>query len=98
MPGEEPEPAPVPTLSALVTVNGQLLGRLPLFAVDAAPAGLATPHELPKNKKLGLDNVALTLTAEGAEALNTAFEVTTFVEGGAVGTASVKASTTKRPL
>lgn len=90
---EEPR---LPTLSALVTVNGTLLGRVPLCLLE--PGDLAVPHQLPPNKKLVLSNVPLTLTAEGAEALNAAFEVTTFVEGAAAGSATVTATTTKRPL
>jgi len=90
------EPPPVPTLSALVTVDGHLLGRIALFALEVGD--LAKPHSLPPNKKLTLENVGLTLTAEGAETLNTAFGVTTFVEGDAAGSASVRATTAKRPL
>jgi len=90
------EPPPVPTLSALVTVDGHLLGRIALFELEV-PA-LSKPHGLPPNKKLSLENLPLSLTADGAEALNTAFGVTTFVEGAAAGTASVRATTAKRPL
>ena len=90
------EPPPVPTLSALVTVDGHLLGRIALFELEVA--ALSRPHGLPPNKKLSLENLALSLTAEGAETLNTAFGVTTFVEDAAAGTASVRATTAKRPL
>jgi hypothetical protein len=90
------EPPPVPTLSALVTVDGHLLGRIALFELEA-PA-LSKPHTLPPNKKLSLENLPLSLTAEGAETLNTAFGVATFVEDAAVGSASVRATTAKRPL
>jgi hypothetical protein len=90
------EPPAVATLSALVTVDGALLGRIALFELEVGD--LAKPHALPSNKKLSLANVGLALTAEGAEALNTAFGVTTFTAGHAVGTASVQATTAKRPL
>jgi hypothetical protein len=98
-PNEPPvEPPPGPSLSALVTVNGHLLGRISLFTLDLTGTGLAKPHQMPKNKKLTLDGVALTLSAEGAAALNAAFAITTLLEGDSVGTLSVNAITARRTL
>ena len=98
-PVEEPiEPAPVSNLSALVTVNGTLVGRIALFQIDSTAAGLAKPHALAKNKKVPLNNLALTLTAEGAEALNSAFDLTAFTEGDAVGSVSVLLTSAKDGL
>ena len=42
--------------------------------------------------------MALTLSAEGAAALNEAFAITTLLEGDAVGTLSVNAITARRSL
>lgn len=82
-------------LSALVTVNGGLAGRVSLLAVDPSAAGLLPPLALAK-KKFAVANLALSLTAEGAEALNAAFAVTTFTADQAIGTASLVASIGKR--
>lgn len=81
--------SPLAELSALVVVNGDLVGRVALFAVDASATGLTAPLTLGKHKKLSVPNLGLFLTAEGADALNAAFGVTSFVAGDAAGTASV---------
>lgn len=84
---------PLADLSALVVVNGDLIGRVSLFAVDVSASGLVAPHVLAKHRKLSIPNVGLSLTLEGADALNAALGVTSFVAGDAVGTASILAST-----
>lgn len=80
---------PQADLTALVVVNGALVGRVSLFAVDATATGLTAPLTLGKHKKLSVPNLGLFLTAEGAGALNAAFGVTSFIAGDAAGTASI---------
>ena len=84
------------TVSALVTVNGTFQGRVNLFNFDLT--GVTAPFSLPHNKKIALKNLSLTLTADGATALNTAFGTTTFTADTVVGTASINAITSKGSL
>ena len=88
----------LPTLSALVVVNGALQGRVNLFSLDLSAAGPAKPLTLPKNGKVVLKDVALKLSAEGAEALNTAFATVDFTADSVVGTALVNAITVRGSL
>jgi hypothetical protein len=81
-----------PVLTGLVTVDGGYVGRVPLFAVDLAGASIKQ-----KRWVFNVSNVALTLTADAAVALNTIFGVTAFTEGAAVGKAHVCAYTRALP-
>jgi hypothetical protein len=81
-----------PVLTGLVTANGSLAGRLPLFAV-ALPAGITLPLALPVGpEQLLVEGNRLTLTAEAATALNGAFATTAFAPGFGIGIASVYAN------
>jgi hypothetical protein len=72
-----------PVLTGLVVVNGDLLGRVPLFdlALGAAPEV--------KRSLLVLRDVDVTLTGVAADALNEVFDVDAFEEGFAIGEAVV---------
>lgn len=73
-------------ITGLAGINGSLGGRISLFKMDFTDViAVSTDTELTVN------GVALTLTAAGANALNTAFGVTTFTEGLVIGTADVAA-------
>jgi hypothetical protein len=89
-------------LTGLVTVGSDLLGRVPLFNVDLADAGLTAPLSLPKSGKVKIENVALTLTSTAAGALNSVFDLAetsnAFAEGDSVGTAVVDVKVAKKPL
>lgn len=77
-----------PVLTGIVTANGNLVGRLPLF--DLALPQLTLPIQ-PENGRVVIPNVGVTLTAEAADALNQVFGVQAFVEGFNIGTATVDA-------
>ncbi len=85
-----------PGISALITVNGALSGRVDLMAVDFS--SITAPFTLPRNKTVVLSNLPLKLTADGATALNTAFSTTVFTPDMVVGTATVKAITGREDL
>ena len=72
-----------PVLTGLVVVNGDLLGRVPLFdlALGAAP-------EL-KRSLLVVGDVDVTLTSVAADALNDVFAVDAFQAGFPIGEAAV---------
>jgi len=72
-------------LTGQVTVDGDLVARIPLFNLE-----LTTPPEV-KNIKLTIRNVNVTLTAEAADALNAVFAVDAFVPDFSIGEAWVKA-------
>jgi hypothetical protein len=98
LPGPDPatDPATQTTavsaeVSALIILNGDLAGRVSLCAIDLSGSGMIAPVVLGRNKKLSIPNIGLSLTAEGANALNAAFAVTAFATGDAVGTASILA-------
>jgi hypothetical protein len=76
-----------PVLTGLVSANGKLVGRLPLFNV-IAPAGASAPV-MAKNGKLSLSGATLTLTAGAASTLNSVFSVSAFVPNFPIGTATV---------
>ncbi len=86
----------LPSLSCLVTVNGDLSGRVNLFQVDLS--GVAAPLSLPPNKKVMFKTLNLTLTADGAAALNTAFNTTEFLADSVAGTLTVTALTARGTL
>lgn len=75
-----------PVLTGLVTVNDDLVGRIPLFNLNLANAQV-------DGSLFGLtiQGVAASLTVEAANALNAAFGVEAFVEGFNVGVAAVAA-------
>lgn len=88
----------LPTLSALVVINGAFQGRVNLCSLDISSAGLTAPLTLPKNGKVVLKNVSLKLTVDGANALNTAFTTDAFTADTVIGTATVNAITVKGSL
>jgi hypothetical protein len=75
-----------PVLTGLVTVNGSLLGRFPLFDLDLAHSSVSAKDELVK-----VSNVAVTLTDAAAGALNGVFNITALSQGLAIGSATVRA-------
>lgn len=77
-----------PVLTGLVTVNGNLLLRAPLFDLGLPKI---TPPLRPTTGKVVLTNVKLTLTSEAAGLLNPVFGVTAFSSGFNIGTARVQA-------
>lgn len=79
-------------LTGLVTVNGDFVGRLPLF--DLTLPTLTLPLQPQAFNNLFIPGVKVTLSAEAAQALNTVFGVTAFTQGFNIGTASVFAVTT----
>ena len=76
-----------PMITGLVSVDGKLLGRLPLFDL-ALPSGITLPLKLHDNRIL-LRGVAVTLDSAAAEALNSVFHVSAFQGGFNIGTAKV---------
>ncbi len=79
-------------LTGLVTVNGDFVGRLPLF--DLTLPAVTLPLQPQAFNNLFLPGVRVTLSAEAAQALNTVFGVTAFTGGFNIGTASLFAVTT----
>ncbi|HET6407860.1 MAG TPA: hypothetical protein VFG14_08255 [Chthoniobacteraceae bacterium] len=75
-------------VSAVVVINGDSQGRVNVFNIAAGIA--TTPVEIPNNQKLTVSGASLTLTAEAATALNTAFGlVDVFTADQVVGEADV---------
>jgi hypothetical protein len=80
-----------PRLTGLVTANGSIVGRIPLF--DLALPALALPLQLPAGPEtLLIEGSRVRLAAEAASALNGAFGTTAFAPGFEVGIASVYAN------
>jgi hypothetical protein len=80
-----------PRLTGLVTANGTIVGRIPLFNL-ALPA-LTLPLNLPAGPEtLRIEGTQVTLTTDAATALNGAFSTTAFVAGFNIGVASVFAN------
>jgi hypothetical protein len=75
----------VPVITGLVSVNGKLLGRLPLFDL-ALPSGITFPLK-PHDGRLILNGVGVTLDSTAAGALNSVFHVSAFQGGFGIGTA-----------
>ena len=77
-------------LTGLVTVDGKLAGRLPLFNLQL-PAGFAVPLQPSRAGILRLSGVGLTLNATAAAALNSVFKTNALPTTGKfpVGTADV---------
>lgn len=76
-----------PVLTGLVTANGNLLGRVPLFTLQLPT--LTLPLQPQAFNTLFIPGVGVRLTAEAAAALNGVFNVTAFTAGFNIGTASV---------
>lgn len=76
-----------PFISGLVSVNGTLLGRLPLFDLTL-PSTVTLPLK-PSSGNLAISGVNVKLSAAAAQALNTVFGVSAFKGGFGVGTAKV---------
>jgi len=77
-----------PRLTGLVVANGDVVGRLPLFALTLPP--LTLPVQ-PAGRLIRLPGVGVALTGEAAAALNGVFGVSAFVAGFPIGTAEVRA-------
>ena len=75
-----------PTLTGLVTANGSLVGRLPLFDLAVSSKGVSAGEG-----RIRVSGVGVTLDAAAAQALNQVFKVTAFKEGIPIGTATVDA-------
>ncbi len=71
-----------PYISGIVTVNGAIAGRLPLF--DLAIGNVYQPNK----ETLSIQNVTVTLDKVAAGALNGVFKVSAFAGGFSIGTAS----------
>jgi hypothetical protein len=77
-----------PKLTGIVTANGSIVGRIPLFNLQL-PA-LTLPLTLPPGPEvLLIEGSKVTLTQEAAAALNGVFATNAFVGGFNVGIASV---------
>ena len=77
-----------PKLTGIVTANGSIVGRIPLFNLQL-PA-LTLPLTLPPGPEvLLIEGSKVTLTQEAATALNGVFATNAFVGGFNVGIASV---------
>lgn len=80
-----------PVLTGLVSVNGDVVVRLPLFNIALT--------QTPAIKNYGvagqviISGAALSLTSQAASALNQAFGVTAFSQGIPIGTATINALT-----
>ena len=72
-----------PVLTGIVTVNGAIAGRIPLFTI----ASIGSVYQ-PNKETLSIQGVALTLSSTAAAALNSVFNVTAFTSGFSIGTAS----------
>jgi hypothetical protein len=73
-------------LTGLVSANGSVVGRIPLFNLTL-PAGFQGDPTL-----IRLDGVGVTLRQEAATALNAVFETDAFTAGFNIGSASVTAT------
>ena len=69
-------------ISGIVTVNGAIAGRLPLF--DLAIGNVYQPNR----ESLSIQNVTVTLDPAAAAALNSVFKVSAFAGGFGIGSAS----------
>ncbi len=74
-------------LTGLVSVNGSVVGRLPLFRLMPNPG-----TEPNVGFFLSIPSVGVTLSKEAADALNGVFNVAAFVEGFPIGTAAILAN------
>ena len=76
-----------PVITGIVSVNGQLLGRLPLFNLEL-PSNLTLPL-VPRGGWITLSGVGVKLSGTAAGALNSVFNVNAFTEGFNIGSANV---------
>jgi hypothetical protein len=76
-----------PVITGLVSIDGKLLGRLPLFDLSL-PSGITLPLK-PYDGQIILKGVGVTLDSTAAGALNSVFHVSAFEGGFNVGTAKV---------
>lgn len=83
-----------PVLTGLVIVNGDVVGRLPLF--DLQLPALTLPLTPGAFGTVFIPGVGVRLNKTAAGALNQVFGVTAFVEGFNIGQASVFATTGRR--
>jgi hypothetical protein len=72
-----------PVLTGLVSVNGDLVGRVDLFDLDLGEAPQI------RGRRIVIEGVDVTLTDDAAVALNDIFNVVAFEEGLLVGEATV---------
>jgi len=79
-------PGSAPYISGIVTVNGAVAGRLPLFDLTA----IGNVY-LPNKEWLSIQNVTVVLDPVAAGALNKVFGVTAFAGGFSIGTANTLA-------
>lgn len=77
-----------PSLTGLVTANGDVMARIPLFNLDLPKLTLPL---MPTGRRLVVPGVAVTLTQEAATALNGVFNINAFQPGFSIGTAKVSA-------
>ena len=77
-----------PVLSGLVTVDGSLLTRLPLFDLDLSQAQIGMDKD---QDGITVSNVGVSLTSTAANALNGVFNISALKQGVGVGTANVRA-------
>jgi hypothetical protein len=73
-------------LTGLVSANGRVVGRIPLFDLTLPSSYLGDPA------LIRIDDVSVALRPEAAAALNAVFETTAFTAGFNVGTASITAT------
>lgn len=76
-----------PVITGLVSVDGKLLGRLPLFDLTI-PGGLTVPLK-PSDGQIVVKGVVVNLDGTAAGALNSVFHVSAFKGGFGIGTAKV---------
>ena len=77
-----------PVLTALGTLNGDLVERFPLFNLDFTNALVETSET-----DVLITGIVLSLTANGAAGLNAAFNVDAFSENSNIGTANIESIT-----
>jgi len=80
-----------PVLTGLVTANGDLVARLPLFDIALTQTPVIKNYGVAG--QVTISGASLTLTSAAAAALNQAFGVSAFSQGIPIGTASVNALT-----
>jgi hypothetical protein len=79
-----------PELSALAIADGSVIGRVNVFDLKL-PDGLAPPITPAGKALIDLGGIGVTLSADGAAALNQVFSVSVFAKGIPIGTARVQA-------
>lgn len=79
-----------PVLTALITVNGEQLGRVTLVNL-VLPADFSLPVRVNGAGQVKIKNIALTLSRDAASALNRALNTAAFTAGFRLGTAKLVA-------